>query len=172
MPLFKKGVPDEPSNYRPISLISCIGKVMERIMFKNIYNHLHANDLIYKKQSGFLPGHSTQYQLVDIYNQICKAFDDKESTCIVFCDISKAFDRVWHKGLIFKLKQYGINGNLLDWLTDYLKGRSQKVFVKSSFSESKVLGGGVPQGSVLGSRISIKHNSSLCRRQFLSCFIS
>ena len=68
MPLFKKGDESCPSNYRPISLISCVGKVMECIMFKYTYNHLHKNDLIYKKQSGFLRGHSTVYQLVDIYN--------------------------------------------------------------------------------------------------------
>ena len=86
---------------------------MERIVFKHMYNYLHFNNLIYKKQSGFLPGHSTTYQLIDINNQICKAFDKKESTCMVFCDISKVFDRVWHKGLIHKIHQYGINGNLL-----------------------------------------------------------
>ncbi len=97
MPLFKKGNRDMPANYRPISLISCVGKVMERVVFKHVYNHLIANNLIYKNQSGFLPGHSTVFQLIDIYNQICKAFDDRKSTCIVFCDISKAFDRVWHR---------------------------------------------------------------------------
>ncbi len=101
MPLFKKGDRDQPSNYRPISLISCIGKVMERVIFKHLFNHLSINDLIYKQQSGFLPGHSTVYQLIDIYNQICKAIDEKQHTCIVFCDISKAFDRVWHAGLLF-----------------------------------------------------------------------
>jgi hypothetical protein len=67
---------------------------MERIIFKYIYNHLHMNNLIYKYQSGFISGHSTVYQLIDIYHQICKAFDEKKSTCIVFCDISKAFERV------------------------------------------------------------------------------
>ncbi len=137
MPLFKKGNKDMPSNYRPISLISCVGKIMERVVFKHIYNHLITNNLIYKNQSGFLPGHSTIYQLIDIYNQICKAFDDKKSTCIVFCDISKAFDRVWHKGLMFKLRQNGIRGNLLKWLASYLINRSQRVFVGSTFSNEK-----------------------------------
>lgn len=150
MPLFKKGNKDMPSNYRPISLISCVGKIMERVVFKHIYNHLITNNLIYKNQSGFLPGHSTIYQLIDIYNQICKAFDDKKSTCIVFCDISKAFDRVWHKGLMFKLRQNGIRGNLLKWLASYLINRSQRVFVGSTFSNEKNINAGVPQGSVLG----------------------
>ena len=67
-----------------------------------------------------------------------------------FCDISKAFDRVWHSGLIFKLSQYGIDGNLLNWITSYLQNRSQKCFVGSSFSDEKQVNAGVPQGSVLG----------------------
>ncbi len=127
IPLFKKDCPHTPSNYRPISLLSCLGKVMERIMFKNIYNHLHSNHLLYDRQSGFLPGHSTVYQLIDIYDQICKSFDAHQYTCMVFCDISKAFDRVWHKGLLFKLQQNGITGNLLKWIESYLTDRKQQV---------------------------------------------
>jgi hypothetical protein len=150
MPLFKKGEHDLCSNYRPIFLISCIGKVMERIIFKYIYSHLHMNNLIYRYQSGFIPGHSSVYQLIDIYHQICKAFDEKKSTCIVFCDISKAFDRVWHKGLLFKLHQCGITNNLNTWIASYLKPRNQSVFVGSSFSDTKFINAGVPQGSVLG----------------------
>ena len=137
MPLFKKGEKNLVSNYRPISLISCVGKVMERVIFKCVYNYLHANNLIYDKQSSFLPGHSTVYQLIDIYNQICSAFDERKSTCIIFCDISKAFDRVWHSGLLFKLRQYGIYGNVLNWITSYLMNRKQKCFVGSSFSDIK-----------------------------------
>ena len=150
MPLFKKGDKSMPSNYRPVSLISCVGKVMERIMFKYIYNFLQQNELIYKHQSGFLPNHSTVYQLIDIYNQICKAFDEKKFTCIVFCDISKAFDRVWHKGLLFKLKQLGISGHINEWFASYLSNRKQRVFVGTELSQEKTINAGVPQGSVLG----------------------
>ena len=149
-PLFKKGDRSLPSNYRPISLISCVGKVMERVVFKYVYNHLHSNNLIYKLQSGFLPGHSTVYQLIDIYNQICKAFDEKKSTCMVFCDISKAFDRVWHSGLVFKLQHYGIEDKVKDWISHYLSHRSQRVIVGQSLSEVRNVNAGVPQGSVLG----------------------
>ncbi len=150
IPLFKKDCPHTPSNYRPISLLSCLGKIMERIMFKNIYNHLHANHLIYDRQSGFLPGHSTVYQLIDIYDQICQSFDAHQHTCMVFCDISKAFDRVWHKGLLFKLEQSGINGDLLKWIENYLTNRKQRVTIKSTNSDLKLINAGVPQGSVLG----------------------
>ncbi len=150
IPLFKKGCKQTPSNYRTVSLLSCVGKVMERIMFKHIYNHLHMNQLIYDKQSGFLPGHSTVYQLIDIYNQICQAFDARQTTCMVFCDISKAFDRVWHKGLLFKLRQNGISGNILNWLDNYLTNRQQYVSIRSTTSDTKSISAGVPQGSVLG----------------------
>ena len=122
---FKKGDKSFTSNYRPISLFSNIGKLQERIVFNNIYNHLRDNRLLYKYQSDFLPNHSTTYQLIDIYNHICKSFDDDQFSCMVFCDVSKAFDRVWHKGLVFKLKQHEISGSLLDWITDCLSNRSQ-----------------------------------------------
>ena len=150
MPSFKKGEKELSSNYRPISLLSCIGKLMERVIYKHIYNHLISNNLIYGKQSGFLTGHSTVYQLIDIYHQICQGIDSKSYTCMIFCDISKAFDRVWHRGLLFKLKQNGINGRLLDWIKNYLTNRTQKVFIGSSMSNSKFTTAGVPQGSVLG----------------------
>ena len=90
MPLFKKGPSEFPSNYRPVSHLSAVGIVMERVVFKYLYNLFQTNNLI----SGFIPGHSTVYQLIDIYHQICQSIDAKEHTCMVFCDISKAFDRV------------------------------------------------------------------------------
>lgn len=150
IPVPKKGEKTSPSNYRPIALLSNISKIQERIAFKNLFNYLHENDLLYKYQSGFLPQHSTVFQLVDIYHNICQCFDNHQFSCMVFCDISKAFDRVWHKGLIFKLRQYGIRGDFLNWLTDYLEGRQQKVIIKGCTSDFKSVTAGVPQGSVLG----------------------
>ena len=115
-----------------------------------MYNFLVANDLLYKNQSGFLPKHSTTYQLVDIYHPICQAIDHGQLFCIVFCDISKAFDRIWHKGILFKLKENGIGDSLLLWLTCYLENRKQKVEIQASESSFLPLKAGVPQGSVLG----------------------
>jgi lipid A disaccharide synthetase len=89
-----------PSNYRPISLISCVGKIMERVICKHIYNYLHQNKLIYEYQSGFLPKHSTVHQLLEIYNSILNSLVKKEANCFVFCDFSKTFDKVWHRGLL------------------------------------------------------------------------
>ena len=150
IPLQKKGDNSEPSNFRPVSLLSGLGKLQERIAFKNIHNYLNENNLIYKYQSGFLPGHSTTFQLIDIYHHICQAIDNNQYACMVFCDVSKAFDRVWHKGLIFKLKQLGIDGDLLEWISNYLNNRQQRVVIKSCKSDFKRTNAGVPQGSVLG----------------------
>lgn len=150
MPLFKKGDRHSPSNYRPISLLSTVGKVFERVIFKHMYNYFIENALFYKYQSGFLSGHSTVYQLIEIYHNICLSLEEKKHTCIVFCDISKAFDRVWHTGLYIKLKSYGIDGELLAWLNDYLHGRHQNVCVNGSFSKLGSIDAGVPQGSILG----------------------
>ena len=102
VPIFKKGDASNPQNYRPISLLSVLGKVFERIVFKRLYNHLTTNNILSVAQSGFRPCDSTTNQLIDIYCIFCKAIDEGKEIRSVFCDISKAFDRVWHKGLLFK----------------------------------------------------------------------
>ena len=150
IPLFKKGERFLPSNYRPVALLSNLGKGMERIIFKRIFNFLSDNNLLYKYQSGFVPGHSTTHQLIDIYHHICQAFDHNQFSCMVFLDISKAFDRVWHAGLLYKLEQHGISGDLLRWISSYLSDRTQSVVFNSVTSTPKPTSAGVPQGSVLG----------------------
>ena len=94
--------------------------------------------------------HSTVYQLIEIYHNICIALEEKKHVCMVFCDISKAFDRVWHNGLMVKLKSYGICGELFTWLENYLFNRQQKVFLNSAYSQLGSNSAGVPQGSILG----------------------
>lgn len=91
LPLFKKDYPSEPSNYRPVSLLSCV--IMERIVFEHLYNFF-MKKFILQIPGGFLTGHSTVYQLIETYDCILKAIDEGKTTCIVFCDLSKAFDRV------------------------------------------------------------------------------
>ena len=148
--IFKKGDTSLPSNYRPISLISCVGKVMERVVYKHVYNHLHENKLFYEYQSGFLPKHSTVHQLLEIYDCILNSLEKKENNCFVFCDFSKAFDKVWHRGLLHKMKANGIIGNLLNWFDSYLRCRQQRVVIKNCSSSLCRITAGVPQGSVLG----------------------
>ena len=117
--IFKKDDPSKPSNYRPISLLSCLGKLMERCVHKQLYNYLVITNL----QSGFIPGDSTVKQLTLIYNAIAKALDEGSEVRAVFCDISKAFNRVWHSGLLNKLSGLGISGPFLNWFTSYLSDK-------------------------------------------------
>ena len=128
------------------------GKMFEKIIFNNLYNYLNANNLITKNQSGFRPGDSTTNQLLYLVNEIHGAFEDPTSLEVraVFLDISKAFDKVWHDGLIFKLRQNGVNGRLLNFLENYLHNRQQRVVINGSYSEYLPIESGVPQGSVLG----------------------
>ena len=94
MPAFKKDDKNSPSNYRPISLLSCIGKVMERAVYKHTYNFIFEHSLLYAYQSGFIRGHSTVYKLLEMYHRECQNLDERLSTILIFCDISKVFDRV------------------------------------------------------------------------------
>ena len=104
-PIFKKGDKQLIKNYRPISFLPICGKILEKMIFNNPYNYLHLNGLITKNQSGFRPGDSTTNQLLYLVDEIHQAFDSTESLEVraVFLDISKAFDKLWHGGLIFKL---------------------------------------------------------------------
>ena len=149
-PVHKKRDRSDVNNYRPVSLLSCVGKLQERVIFKHMYNYLQTNSLITPMQSGFRPGDSTVCQLIDVYHIISKALDCKKDVRLVFCDISKAFDRVWHKGLLFKLSKIGINGKLLSWFTSYLSDRRQRVSLQGHSSGWALIRAGVPQGSVLG----------------------
>lgn len=149
-PLYKKGPREMPSNYRPISLLSCVGKLFERCIHIQILAFLIQKNFIVQSQSGFIPGDSTINQLLSIYNDICSSFDKGTTTQAIYLDITKAFDRVWHRGLIAKLNAAGIQGSLLNWFKDYLNNRKQAVVIKGQISDFHTIHAGVPQGSVLG----------------------
>ena len=149
-PIFKKGDPHLCDNYRPVSLLSVVGKCLEKCGLKYLFNHIRDNDLLSKFQSGFQPGDGTVRQLVHIYHILSRALDEKKKVRIVFSDISKAFDRVWHQGLLHKLVCAGITGNINNWFSSYLSNRLQRVVVKGEYSSWGTVTAGLPQGSVLG----------------------
>ena len=151
-PIHKKSDKQLLTNYRPISLLSVSSKIFEKILFNKIYNHLTSDNLITSSQSGFRPGDSTTNQLLYLVHLIHSSFDHSKSREVrhVFLDISKAFDKVWHEGLVFKLKQNGISGSLLTLLSNYLHQRNQRVIINGQKSHWGTIKSGVPQGSVLG----------------------
>lgn len=150
IPIHKKNDPKSLNNYRPVSLLNCVAKVAEKVVFKYLYNFLHDNHFISINQSGFKPGDSTENQLLDIYHTICQHLDNGKDVRAIFCDISKAFDKVWHSGLIYKMKQAGVSEPLLGWFKNYLSDRQQRVVLNNKMSPFKHIKAGVPQGSVLG----------------------
>ena len=140
----------EVKNYGPIYLLPVSSKIFERLLYDSMLTFFTENSLISQNQSGFKPGDSCTNQLLSITHQIYKYFDDGHEVRSVFLDISEAFDKVWHKGLMFKLKQNGISGNLLSTLADFLNFRKQRVVLNGQLSSWSNIESGVLQGSVLG----------------------
>ena len=150
VPVYKKGNKQCLKNYRPVSLLPICGKIFEKLIFNEIFKLFNENNLISPKQSGFKPGDSCINQLISITHEIYESLDAGLEVRSVFLDISKAFDKVWHEGVLFKLSQNGISGNFLKLLTDFLKNRKQRVTLKEQTSSWTEVNEGVPQGSILG----------------------
>ena len=165
-PIFKnKGSPSDSSCYRPISLLSPISKVFEKIVYKRLYLHFSENALLTEKQSGYRQNHSTQHQLLYLAHRLYKSLDEGREFTAIYLDISKYFDKIWHKGLIYKCRhEFGITGPLLNWITSYLHNRRQRVIVGSASSPLKTLNAGCPQGSVLGPLLALIYLNALSNR--------
>ena len=150
IPTFKKGSRLVISNYRPISLLSNLNKIMEKLIFNRLYDFLETFDCLYKSQYGFRSKHSTTHALINITENIRSALDSKKLVCGIFVDLQKAFDTVNHNILLQKLDYYGIRGNINNWFKSYLLNRKQYVSINGFESDIKTIKHGVPQGSVLG----------------------
>ena len=138
------------NNYRPISFLSTLNKVLEKLMYKRLYAFIEKFDILYDKQFGFRNKHSTSHATLQITDKIQRAIEDGLFACRIFLDFSKAFDTVDHNILIRKLNHYGIRGIANDWFSYYLNCRHQHVSIGNVKSEDLVITHGVPQGSVLG----------------------
>ena len=150
IPIFKKGSRLQVCNYRPISLLSNLNKILEKLVFSRMYKFLEEYNCIYSLQFGFRAKHSTNHALIDITEKIRNALDNKNLVCGVFVDLQKAFDTVNHNILLSKLNHYGIRGTANNWLSSYLSNRSQYVSITGFDSTCQNIRHGVPQGSVLG----------------------
>lgn len=149
-PIHKGGGKSDPNNYRPISLLPIISKIFETLLNRRIQKHLLDNKLISDHQFGFLPGRSSLDLLTSTTQRWSNALDSGSEIRLVALDISRAFDRVWHNGLLARLRACKISGNILKWIENFLTNRQQAVVVNGQRSTYQKTNAGVPQGSVLG----------------------
>ncbi|KAK7102290.1 hypothetical protein V1264_020529 [Littorina saxatilis] len=150
VPIHKKGKDRaKVDSYRPISLTSCVGKLMERLINTRLTWHLEKNNTFSPEQAGFRQHRSTEDQVTYISQKIEDGYQDKKHTLTIWIDMEKAFDKVWKEGLKLKLQKSGVAGCMFQWICQYLNNRKAKVHVSGQYSRKKTLKDGVPQGGVL-----------------------
>ena len=150
IPIYKKDNAEIFSNYRPVSVLPCFSKILERLVFNRCINYINKYNLLNEKQFGFRPNHSTYMAIIELVDKVANAVEKNETTIGIFLDLSKAFDTINHDILLYKLEHYGFRGIVLDWFKSYLHNRKQFVRYKMHDSNKKVIKCGVPQGSILG----------------------
>ena len=149
IPIFKRGENQDYNNYQPISLISNLSKLMEKIVHPRLYSFLEKNSLLFERQYGFRNKLSTNHALIDITSKIQTACDKGISACSAYVDFKKAFDTTNHDFSLNKLNYYNIRGTELKCFKKYVKGQQQHTTVNSSFSKNAYINYKVPQVSVL-----------------------
>jgi hypothetical protein len=150
VPIFKKGIRTDPNNYRPVALTCTACKLMESIIKDQLLSFLVDNKLISPHQHAFIHNHSTASNLLECIHDWLVSLNSSRSTDVIYVDFSRAFDSIVFSKLLFKLKFYGIAGNLLNWIDNFLHNRSQCVVIDNHCSSPSSVISGVPQGSVLG----------------------
>ena len=163
IPLYKKDNPHIFDNYRPISLLPAVSKIIEKLVFKQLYHYFLSNELIYKNQYGFRDQHSTELAGLELTDRISKLLDDGKVPITVYLDLSKAFDTLDHRILLHKLQYYGIRGVALKWFKSYLCNRYQYVDIDGTESNYQQISTGVPQGSILGPLIFLIYMNDIHR---------
>ena len=149
-PLYKNGPHDDVNNYRPISILPVMSKILEKHIHDCLSDYLNEHNLLHKTQSGFRPRHSCETALTFMTDAWLNAIDNSKMVGVVLVDFKKAFDLVDHQILPSKLEFYGIKQETLMWFNTYLSQRQQQVSVKNSRLSFKPVTCGVPQGSILG----------------------
>ena len=150
VPIFKKGEKSKAENYRPVSLTSVTCKMLEHIVCSSIMRHLDMHKILHDAQHGFRKRRSCESQLILTVQDLAKNIDNRGQTDLILLDFSKAFDKVPHKRLLYKINYYGVRNSTLWWIGDFLGGRTQQVLLEGVTSSTAPVQSGVPQGSVLG----------------------
>ena len=157
-----KGSASDVKSYRPISLLPSMSKVFERIVYNRIYEHLIANRILTDRQSAYRQHHGTYTQLLYLNHSLHNSLDNCMDFSVIYLDISRYFDKIWHYGLLAKCEKLcGIKGALLNWLKSYLHNRTHSVLVENSMSETRTINAGCPQGSVLGPLLALIYLNDL-----------
>ena len=147
-PIYKAGDNSDISNYRPISVLPCSSKILERLIYNRLYKYLKKNNILYGNQFGFQGGYSNSDAIVQLDEKFFDSFEKEQFTLGVFIDLSKAFDTVDHSVLLKKLKLYVITDKNLAWFQSYLSNRKQYIEIgKNSKPDPKYVSCGAPQGS-------------------------
>ena len=149
-PIFKSGSADGNNNYRQISILPALSKILEKCVHQQLMSYLEENNLLFCRQFGYRKKRSTELAASILLDDIRKEVDQGQLVGVIYLDLSKAFDTIAHSILLEKLTAYGINDCELAWLTSYLFHRSQQVVLDNIRSESQQVNCGVPQGSILG----------------------
>ena len=149
-PIFKAGDKHDFTNYRPISILPALSKLLEKVVYTRIFDFISHHNVLTSQQFGFRPKRSTYMAINELYCKIAENLDQKLHTVGIFLDLSKAFDTINHDILLNKLNNYGVRGLANDWIKNYLSGRQQCVLFNNHLSHSVNISCGVPQGSILG----------------------
>ena len=171
VPIYKSKDKEEFSNYRPISLLPTLSKILEKIIHKRLYFYFQTNTLFYGSQFGFRKQHSTIHAVTEFVTHTIEALENKTATLSVFLDLSKAFDTIDHNIMLKKLEFYGIRGIALNWFESYLTGRKQFVQFNNEKSILEDIICSVPQGSVLGPLLFIIYTNDIPNCIKSSCVI-